>query len=124
MAHCLRGMDDDRSDRQGGKNNRDALGRTDLTPQKTTRPRLDDDDSEGASTAMEPEVDSNAAGMGASADGETGDAAAVERGSGEAAAVGESSRGLERRDPPAQNTAQDGTSRVSVSVARGWARRL
>ena len=98
-----------------------SLGRTDLTPQKVTRPRVDDDDSEGASTAMEPEVDSNAAGMGASADGETGDAAAVERDSGEAAAVGESSRGLERRDPPAQNTAQDGTSRVSVSVARGWA---
>ena len=58
------------------------------SPQKVTRPRVDDDDSEGASTAMEPDVDSNVAGIGASADGETGDAAAVERGSGEAAAVG------------------------------------
>ena len=65
-----------------------ALDRTDLTPQKASRPRVDDDDSEGASTAMEPDVDSNVAGIGASADGETGDAAAVERGSGEAAAVG------------------------------------
>ena len=114
-------MDGDLPDRQGGKSSRTDLGRTNLTPQKATRQRVDDDGSEDASTAIEPEAGSDAAITDVAADGGSGDAAAIARASVEVAAVGTSSCELAQRDSSDQNTAQDGTLRASVSVARGWA---
>lgn len=114
-------MDGGLPDRQGGKSSRTDLVRTNLTPQKATRQHVDDDGSEDASTAIEPEAGSDAAITDVAADGGSGDAAAIARASVEVAAVGTSSRELAQRDSSDQNTAQDGTLRASVSVARGWA---